>query len=396
MKKLLKLLTMLTLVLSLSACFIACDKGETSGDSGDATTGELVFELATGERVINEETGEKEEYDYYKITGYTVTSDDALKMANGDFSSVAGKRVVTIPATHGDNVPVEEISPSAFADKVIIQKIVFENGNNIKTIGSGAFSGCTNLEEIENLPFVGKSADAVGEERVLGYVFGSSSTLTNLTTVTAKVYDEVTTTDFTYKFPANLKKISVASASIPECAFYGMTMLETVTFAKATKIGASAFSGCTKLIDVSFPATLTHVFANAFSGCTALQRVAFNEGLIYIGDGAFKGCTYLGYNYVSDVNGITLPSTVTNLGKNAFADCALLENVVLGAGITEIKTGTFANCTELVSVVSNASDVTVNLGAFKGCDKESLVVKVGGAEGTVKGLDDLAFGEYNV
>jgi hypothetical protein len=228
------------------------------------------------------------------------------------------------------------------------------------------------------------------------------------------VYDEVTTTDFTYKFPANLKKISVANVSIPECAFYGMTMLEEVTFAEATmleeetsaktiKIGASAFSGCTKLIDVSFPANLTHVFANAFSGCTALQRVAFNEGLTYIGDGAFKGCTYLGYNYVSDANGITLPSTVTNLGKNAFADCALLENVVLGAGITEIKTGTFANCTELVSVKALA-DVDVKLGAFTGCNRDNLVVEenaiVDENDGELKGteveLSDLMFGEYDL
>ena len=109
MSKLFKLLTTLILALSLSVFFIACDKGGDSSDSGDATTGEFVYELETGE----DEEGE--EYEYYKITGYTVTSDDALKMAQGDFSTVTGKRDIVIPNEY-EGKPVEEIAPAAFVE----------------------------------------------------------------------------------------------------------------------------------------------------------------------------------------------------------------------------------------------------------------------------------------
>ena len=382
MSKILKTLTTLILALCLSVFFVACDDGE-GGDAGDATTGELVYELVTDE-----------ENEYYKITGYTVTSDDAIKMANGDFESVKGKREITIPATH-EGKPVEEIGASAFADRIILTKVTFEDGNNIKTIGADAFSGCTNLEEIVNLPFIGKSEDAVGAERVLGHIFGSSTTLSGVTSVSAKAYDELTTTDLTFKFPNSLKKISVQSDIIPECAFYGMSMLKEVVFSSAKSVGKSAFSGCTQLVDVKMP-SVEIIYDNAFSGCISLQRVDFtgNTVISHIGDGAFSGCSYLGYNYVTDeesVVKVVIPDTVTYLGYKAFSGCSLLKYVELGTGVIEIKTGAFANCSELIKV-SAKSSVGVQVSAFAGCNKNNLELYVGGVK---TAISDLSFGEYN-
>ena len=395
MSKLLKTLTTLILALCVSVFFVACNDDDAS-DAGDATTGDLVYELVTGERTVNEGTENEitEEYEYYKITGYTVTSADAIKMANGDFSTVKGKREITIPATYKDK-PVEEIGASAFADRIILTKVTFDAGNNIKTIGADAFSGCTNLESIENLPFVGKSADAVGEERMLGYVFGSSTTLTAVTEVSAKAYDELTTTDLKFKFPTSLKKITVSADKIPECAFYGMTMLEDVQFANAVTVGASAFYGCSKLVEVKMP-SVEIVYDNAFAGCTALQRINFTDNTVlkFIGDGAFNGCTYLGYNYVTDAEAtvkVVIPDTVTYLGSNAFKGCSLLKYVELGTGVADIKTGAFADCTELLKVSASNSELKVKVSAFAGCKKDNLKLYVAGVETSVS---DLAFGEY--
>ena len=402
MSKLFKTLTTLMMVLCLSVFFVACDNDDTT-DDGDATTGELVFELVTEERDTDDD-GDKEEYEFYKITGYTVTSEDAIKMAEGDFSTVSGKREITIPATH-ENLPVEEIGASAFADQVILKKITFAENNNIKTIGSDAFSGCVNLTEIVNLPFVGKSADAANEERVFGFVFGSSTTLSGVTDVTSKIYYEATSTDYTYKFPSGLKKLSIASRVIPECAFYGMTMLEEVelTYVPTANddgemeymvIGANAFYGCSKFDEIKLT-NVEYIYDGAFGGCTALQRLDLggNTVLKYIGDDAFSGCSYLGYNYVTDDEAtikIVLPDTVTYLGKNAFKSCSLLKYIELGSGITVIRTGAFAECTELVKVTAKATAVEVKDASFNSC-KEDLEFTVNGVKVE---LSDLAYGKY--
>ncbi len=384
MSKFLKTLITITLALCLSMVFIACNDGDgDTQNSGDATTGEFVYELETGE----DDAGE--EYEYYKITGYTVTSDDALKMAQGDFSSVEGKRDIVIPNEYNGK-PVEEIGAAAFADRIIIKTIKFETDTNVKTIGSGAFSGCANLEEIINLPFIGKSADAVGEERVLGFVFGSGSSIGGLTSVTAKAYDEASATDLTFQFPEKLRKVSLLGDKVTECAFYGMTMIEEITFANAKYIGASAFNGCISLTSLDL-SSATFINANAFSGCSSLQRVTFGNDLTHIGASAFAGCGYLGYNYATDAEDkiqIVIPNSVTYLGSKAFSDCTLLKYIVLGDGITEIKTGTFANCSELTKVTAKIG-VEIQASAFAGCNKD--VLKVNGAKPS-----DLAFGEYDL
>lgn len=394
MSKFLKTLTTLILALTLSLFVVACDNGD--GDGDEVVTGEFEYQLETGTR--ENEEGQEEEYDYYKITGYTVNSEDALKMAQGDFSSVTKEmRNITIPNEY-EGLPVEEIASTAFADQVILQSVTFNADTKIKTIGLGAFSGCYCLEEIINLPFIGASEDAVGSERVLGHLFGSSTTATSgIVEVSAKVYEEETSTSTTFKIPNALRKVTVLGDKVTECAFYGFTMLEEVEFANATEIGASAFNGCTKITTLSAP-NVKYIYDNAFAGCTALQRIDFSSNTVleHVGDGAFSGCSYLGYNYVSDKETdliITLPDSVIYLGANAFKDCSLLKYVTLGSGITVLRTGTFSGCTELKKVYTkNAIEFMTS--SFAGCDKENITFYVNGAQAQL-GLDDLVFGEYN-
>lgn len=393
MSKFLRTLTTLILALTISVFFVACDDNETSGGE-EVKTGEFVYELATGTREV--EDGE-EEYDYYKITGYTVNSEDALKMGKGDFSSVTDEmRNIVIPNEY-EGLPVEEIEATAFADMPIVKSVTFKEDTNIKTIGLGAFSGCYCLEEIINLPFIGKSADAVNNERVFAHIFGSSTTLTaGIVDITAKVWDEEQNPATTFKVPFALKKVTVLSNNVTECAFYGLTMLETVEVKNATSVGKSAFNGCTKLISIELP-KVEKLFDNAFAGCTSLQKVDFSENtcLTYVGDGAFSGCTYLGYNYVSDKESdliVKLPSTVSYVGANAFKDCTQLKYVELGAGVTALETGTFSGCTELKKVyLKNVVDFKTS--SFAGLKRDNITFYLNGAEAHFV-ISDLAFGEF--
>ena len=390
MSKLLKTLLTVILVLSLSIVFVGCNDDGDNG--GDAVTGEFVYQLETGEKEVD---GEEVEYSYYKITGYKVTSSDALKMAQGDFSSVdSTKRNIKILPTYKD-LPVEEIASMAFANQVILQSVDFA-GSNIKTIGLGAFAGCTYLEEIKNLSFIGKSADAVGSERTLGHLFGSSSESELNTVVTAKTNFEDAEAAVTYNVPTSLKKVTFVGTIVPECAFYGFSMLREVVIDNAEEIGAGSFSGCSQLVTINMPKVKT-IYDGAFENCSYLIKADFtnNTTLEYIGDNAFSGCARLGFNYIIENEAsltLKLPSSVTYLGKGAFYDCASLKYIELGAGIEVIQSTTFANCTELkkVTYLYQGSDFAVEISAFAECDKD--VVSVYNYQGVKQTYSDYVYG----
>ncbi len=364
MSKLLKIILSITLALTTCLAFVGCD--DTDDDGSAVNTGEFLYEL-----VENDKDGEA---DYYKIVGYTVSSDDALKMAQGDFESVKDKRDIKIPDKY-KGLDVKEIGSMAFADQIILKSVDFE-GSNVETIGVGAFSGCTSLEEIKNLPFIGKSESAVGQDRVLGHLFGSSSTSQKNVEVKAKSKYEIEEADLTFNVPASLKSVSTKSTVIPECAFYGFSMLETVVMQNATEIGKSAFNGCSGIIAVDVSSAI-YLYDGAFEGCIALQQVTFGNELTYVGDGAFLGCSRLGYNFVSDEREdltVTLPNSVEYLGANAFSGCSTLKYVVLGDKIAELKTGAFKGCVELKEVKTLSSNVIFRAGVFSGCEKENVIV----------------------
>lgn len=396
MSKILKTLLSVMIALTLVFAFTACD--EPGEDSGDTTTGEFVYELATGTKTEN---NEEVEYSYYKIKGFTVKNEDNEKFEKGDFSSLGNtaeeislKRNIEIPLTHKD-LPVEEIESMAFANKLMIQSVTFPENTNIKKIGAGAFAGCINLEAINGLPFIGASADSKNEERVLGYIFGAVAEGDANATITAKTHVDEAEASASYVVPNSFKKLGVADSVtiIPECAFYGFSMLQEVVVSNATEIGAGAFANCSSLISIKLPKVAT-IYDNAFEGCLVLQKVDLtnNTTLTWIGDSAFSGCARLGFSFVEDnKENIKLNlSTVTYLGTNAFNGCSTLKYVDL-SGVSDVKLGSFANCIELKEVILKDSNVVVRACAFSECEQSVLtVVDVNGNKIT---LSNEAFGE---
>lgn len=398
MKKLLSYVIAILLSLSMAFVFVACDDG--ADDDESIVTGNFEYEIVTEERdssvAEKDKDGndklddfgnvvyEKEDYKFYKITGFTVSSDDATKMADGDFSTVTKYRSITIPADYTElngateDLPVEEIAMSAFANQIIFTEI--KVGNNIKKIGEGAFAGCSNLQTLE-LPFIGASADAVNEARLFGYVFGDA-VADGSATCTGKLHQRVDASnsvisseeDITYYIPESLTKVILNNVTeIGECAFYGMTTLKEIIIPSTVNyIANHAFYGCTALMKIDIPAAVTEIGNYAFSGDTSLYAVNYNENSVLetIGNNAFDGCSVLNSSYVNDTVVLKLPSTVKYIGKNAFNACTTIKSVDLSnlAQLNTIETGTFAGCTALNKVKFAASTtITVKNGAFNGC-----------------------------
>ena len=120
-----------------------------------------------------------------------------------------------------------------------------------------------------------------------------------------------------------------------------------------TSIGTSAFEGLTNLQSVTLPTSVTTIGTDAFYGCTKLGSVNLEEGLTTINLRAFYNC---------HLTEITIPSTVTSIGNAAFkgnptttivwkpADCSIGSNdsAPFYSTNSQVTSFTFADGVEVV------------------------------------------------
>ncbi len=126
-----------------------------------------------------------------------------------------------------------------------------------------------------------------------------------------------------------------------------------------TRIGSSAFWGCSALTSLIIPNSVTDVESNAFQGCTALTTLTIGSGLKSIQYAVFSGCTAL--------TSLTIPDTVTSIGNYAFYQCTGLASVTIGSGVTTIGTNAFQLCKALTSVTIPNSVTSIGGNAFQSC-----------------------------
>ncbi len=100
---------------------------------------------------------------------------------------------------------------------------------------------------------------------------------------------------------------------------------------------------CSRLQQVSLPATLQMIEECAFAGSHDLVQVTLGNALTSLGDWTFYDCTAL--------REITLPATLASMGEGVFAHCVSLASAQLDASaMTELPARTFAGCEGLKSV----------------------------------------------
>lgn len=268
--------------------------------------------------------------------------------------------------------------------------------DTVTTIGMSAFSDCANLTAID-LPSSVTEID--------GYAFSS----TGLTAVTLPKHLRKLGTD-AFAGCTALKSVfiplSLQTASSP---FRNCTALTDVTFEDGrtelpdtllrgsgirqftvpqtvTKIGYSAFDGCTQLTAITLPAGLRELGDEAFKGCTALTGVALPDSLTALGYGVFRGCSALtaaefpagiapfswstGSSMLrncTSLRSVKLPKTVSSLGDDFFAGCTALEQIVLPDSVTEIGSNLFNGCTALTDVTLSTNLQAIPANTFYGC-----------------------------
>ncbi len=316
-----------------------------------------------------------------------------------------------------------------------LQKIELQSVKaSLRTIGKNAFKGCTSVEEV-TIP--------KGILTVSNSAFEGCSGLTDVTiaakTINAKAFAECTnlkavkmeegvttiqgmafanTQISAVTIPSTLTTTGTTKEGTIEKGPFAGTMIATVhgqtedsteaqegatILPETKKIPDNLFLGCTSIIDVQIPETVTEIGQKAFKDASSVENVTFAvntetgkvKGVEKIGISAFDGC--------SSLQELVLPETVTEVLQGAFAnegalvkadmsraaslkkwdkesfkgDTALAEVVLPTAGgITAIPDGAFAGCTSLtgenLKIPKNIVTITAN--AFKESGLKKLYI----------------------
>ncbi len=178
--------------------------------------------------------------------------------------------------------------------------------------------------------------------------------------------------------------------------FARCTALETVWFGDGLKeLSSTMFLDCTVLKEVHLPAALESMGSETFKNCTALTAIALPDSLAEIGYCAFSGCTNLkdivlpknlqsidglAFYECKSIQQLHIPDSVTSIGYGAFNSCRMLNTVTLPKNLTTINDSVFYVCSALTSVVIPESVLEINANAFDGCRNLETVKYTGTQE----------------
>ena len=171
---------------------------------------------------------------------------------------------------------------------------------------------------------------------------------------------------------------------IGERAFYNCSSLTSITIpSSVTSLGYAAFFICPSLTTITIPESVTSLGEGAtFQQCTALKNVYWNAidcTFEPYADGNYHPPFYNLENIEEFVFGadvttipaylcqgltglksLTIPESVTSIGRGAFLACSSLISVTIPESVTSLGEGaTFQQCTALKNVYWNAIDCTI-------------------------------------
>lgn len=382
---------------------------------------------------------------------YRIISSNAVKVCTKSWCADAGEAIHSLEISYSgsisipENVTFEETSYTVIG----IDDVAFSHcrdvtsvtiPKSVKTIGLRAFDKCSGLESIQvnidNPVFDSRdNCNAIIETATNTLITGCNNTIipNSITTIGREAFCGRTGLT-SIEIPNSVTKIASGDHGIWLWANGGH---DGVT---------GAFLECTSLSKIVIPSSVLTIGAGAFFGCTGLTRVEIGESVTNIPNtvisdgevdapGAFAGCTgiidliwnakncstngsmiteniervtigdevqKLPSNFVSGskITSLSIPSSLSFIGNNAFSNCSNLSNInvdsnntvfdsrdscnaiintttntllvgcvntVIPSTVTAINNNAFYGCSELTNVIIPNSINTIGSSAFSGC-----------------------------
>ena len=250
------------------------------------------------------------DYSFCGCTGLTsITIPDNVTYIGQDaFSGCSNLSSINLPNQ------LSFIGVAAFMGCSGLTSISFPN--SLYEIGNYAFEGCNGLTSI----IIPKSVQTIGAG-----VFASCANLASISVENGNSY-------FDSRNNCNAIIDSYSNALIMGCK-------NTVIPSSVTKIGSSAFEGCSGLKSITFHSNLTTIEGYAFNGCTGLTSLNIPSSITSIGSGAFGGC---------EIKSLETHYKTLN---NEIISLSSLENLVIGAEVTTITINVSYDCLNLTSII---------------------------------------------
>ncbi|MGN0796240.1 MAG: leucine-rich repeat protein, partial [Christensenellales bacterium] len=229
--------------------------------------------------------------------------------------------------------------------------------NDITSIGSGAFNGCS-LKSI-TIPL---SVTSISDD-----AFASCSDLVKITAPA----------EYMYLFSKeNLLEVVITQGEIPENAFKNCTKLTSVEIKDGvTCIGSYAFYKCTELASVIISDSVTNIGYNAFTNCSKIEYVEYANAK-YLGKHLIKAAS-------TTISEIVVKADTASIAEGAFASCGSVTKITVEDGNSRYKSA--GNClidTESKKLIagcinseipSDGSVTEIAAFAFMGCSSLNAI-----------------------
>ena len=320
---------------------------------------------------------------------------------SGTFSTCNGLASVTIPNS------VTRISSYAFMDCTNLTSITIPNSvtsigdwafrrcsgltsvtipNSVTSIGSSAFEGCSGLKiivsEIEK-PFklynVTFSDDTYNNaELIVPKGTKAAYQATEGWNKFAKITEAADANTFTengiyYKLKSDGTLEVTGLASWTTRANIPSSLTVNGTKYKVTSIGDNAFEGRSDITYLSIQYSMKSIGKNAFRDCGSSMTVNIANleawcnmelGNVYSSP---LSCARKVLLYDVETTSISIPETITSIGKYTFYQCKSLTSLYISGSVTSIGSSAFEDCTGLTSVTLSKGLTSIGGSSFEGC-----------------------------
>ncbi len=332
---------------------------------------------------------------------------------------------VTIPSS------VETLGNGAFSGNINLATVTFDANSSLTSIGASCFYGLTKLTSFvlpDNVESIGAMAFGIDANAETGLNTFTVSNQSKLVTIgDSAFYNQKFLTSFNlpdsvesiasnaFYNTQNLEEFKINSTShlkeLQNSVFNGSGINTFVIPATMEYLSAGAFSGATKLTNITFDANSFSnaldenkvIFADTFRGCTSLVEIHLPQNILTIEGAAFYGCSSLQnittyatqidssafdgtlfadsfedglitlnhvlIKYSGNASEIVLPNDIVTINQYAFSHLDSLTSISLPASLETIYEDAFSSCVNLktITIPANSSLKTIANSAFANC-----------------------------